>query len=171
MAWETRKKSGEAPPRGEAPPSTDDNIRNDIRSRLADDPGLDATDIEVRVNSGQVILEGTVPSEMARQMAEIVAYEAEGVRGVENTLVIRARKRRDAPQPPTRRDRENPIEPGTDNYLEAAVSPQQGSIDSPYDPDNRPGIGTGGTPADTSGSPLSSGVNLKPGPRSKTKAD
>lgn len=115
MSWETRRRSGNAPFRGEEPSSTDENICNDIRSRLADDPGIDSSDIQVRVEGGQVLLEGSVPSEIARQMAEIVAYEAEGVRGVENSLLVRARKRRDTPMPRNRHDEEKPIEPGTGN--------------------------------------------------------
>lgn len=169
MAWETRKKSGEGPHRGGH--FADASIREDVLSRLADDPGIDATDIEIRVNDRHVVLEGTVTSELTRQMAEVVAYEAEGVTGVENALAVRARRRKDAPPPPTRHDQENPIEPGTDSYLEASVSPQRSSPDTPFDPDSRPGLGTGGTPADTSGSVVGSGVNLGQRLRSRTKGD
>lgn len=169
MALETRKKSGDGPHRGDRP--ADASIREDVRSRLADDPGIDASDVEIRVEDHRVILEGTVSSELARQMAEVVAYEAEGVTGVENALTVRARRRKDAPQAPARHDRENPIEPGTDSYLEASVSPQPSSPDTPFDPDNRPGLGTGGLPADTSGSPVGSGVNLGPGARGKVRRD
>ncbi|MGB3718399.1 MAG: BON domain-containing protein [Hyphomicrobiaceae bacterium] len=115
MSWESKGKRGEAPFRGHPPSSVDEHICNDIRSRLADDPGIDSSDIKVRVEDGQVLLEGSVPSEIARQMAEIVAYEAEGVRGVENSLVVRARKRFDTPLPLNRHDDGNPIEPGSGN--------------------------------------------------------
>lgn len=158
MGWETRRTSGEESTR--ADPVADTHIREDVENRLADDPGIDASDIEVRVEARRVILAGTVPSELTRQMAEVVAFEAEGVSGVENALTVRARRRQDAPPPPRRHDRQGPIEPGTGRYLEASVSPERGSIEPPNDPDNRPGIGTGGTPADTSGSPAESGVNL-----------
>lgn len=159
MGWETRKPSGGGSSRID--PTADAHIREDVENRLADDPGIDASDVEVRVEAARVMLIGTVPSELARQMAEVVAFEAEGVMGVENNLTVRARRKRDAPPAPRRHDRQSPIEPGTDSYLKAAVSPQQGSLDSPNDPDNRPGIGTGGsTPADTSGSPARSGVNV-----------
>ncbi|MCL4766697.1 MAG: BON domain-containing protein [Hyphomicrobiaceae bacterium] len=163
MASESRRTSGEGASSGEHPP--DGRIVEDVQLRLADDPGIDASDIEVRAEGARVILAGTVPSELARQMAEVVAFEAEGVTGVENALQVRARTRKDAPEPPTRRDRQNPIEPGTDSYLEASVSPPASAPEPPNDPDNRPGIGTGGMPADTSGSPIGSGVNLGPGPR------
>jgi len=170
MAWETRKKSGEGPHRG-GDHFADASIREDVLSRLADDPGIDASDIEIRVEDRHVIIEGTVSSEIARQMAEVVAYEAEGVAGVQNALVVRPRRRKDAPPAPTRRNHENPIEPGTGRYLEASVSPQRSSSDTPFDPDNRPGLGTGGIPADTSGSAIGSGVNLGQGLRGKTKGD
>jgi len=158
MGWETRRLSGEGSTSSGRPAA--DHIRDDVQSRLADDPGIDASDIEVDVQGAHVILRGSVPSELTKQMAEVIAFEAEGVTRVENALVVRARRRRDAPPPPTRHERENPIEPGTDSYLEASVSPQPSSPDTPFDPNNRPGIGTGGAPADTSGSPVDSGVNL-----------
>ncbi len=158
MGWETRRLSGDGPIRNGRPAA--DHIREDVQGRLADDPGIDATDIEVEVEGAHVILRGSVPSEFAKQMAEVIAFEAEGVARVENTLIVRARRRRDAPPPPTRHERENPIEPGTDSYLEAAVSPQPSTPDTPFDPGNRPGVGTGGIPADMSGSPADSGVNL-----------
>ncbi len=169
MGWETRRTSGEGPIRGTPP--ADEQIRYDVRERLADDPGVDASDIEVEVNGAHVILRGTVPSEFTKQMVEVIAFEAEGVSRVENALTVRARRKRDAPEAPKRRDRENPIEPGTDSYLEASVSPPAGTLDAPYDPDNRPGVGTGGMPADTSGAPTESGVNLGTGLREKDKGD
>src|SRR5690606_40351183 len=86
-------------------------------------------------------------------------------------LAVRARRRRDAPPPPTRHEQEHPIEPGTDSYLEASVSPRGSSLDTPFDPNNRPGLGTGGTPADTSGSPIGSGVNLGQRMRGKTESE
>lgn len=170
MAWETRKKSGEGAHRAGGH-FADASIREDVLGRLADDPGIDASDIEIRVVDCHVVLEGTVSSELARQMAEVVAYEAEGVAGVQNALVVRARRRKDGPRPPARHDQELPIEPGTGSYLEASVSPQSSSPDAPFDPDNRPGLGTGGVPADTSGSTVGSGVNLGQGLRGKSKGD
>ncbi len=161
MAWETKLKSGEGAHRTGSL-STSEAICEDVRSRLADDPGIDSSGIEVRVEGCRVILEGTVTSELAKQMAEVVAYEAEGVVGVDNALAVRARQRRGAPPAPKRHERQAAIEPGTRRYLEA-VSQQRGSLDTPFDPDNRPGLGTGGLPADTSGSPVESGVNLRPG--------
>ncbi len=163
MASESRRTGGEGSSSGEQPP--DRRIVEDVRLRLADDPGMDASDIEVGAEGARVILSGTVTSELARQMAEVVAFEAEGVTGVENALRVRARRSSDAPEAPRRHDRENPIEPGTDTDLAASISPPASAPDSPHDPDNRPGIGTGGMPADTSGSPIGSGVNLGPGPR------
>lgn len=170
MAWETRKKSGEGPHR-DGGHVADASIRDDVLSRLADDPGIDASDIEIRVLNRHVVLEGTVSSELARQMAEVVAYEAEGVAGVENVLAVRARRRKDAPPPPVRHEQENPIEPGTGSYLEASVSPQPSSPDTPFDPDNRPGLGTGGTPVDPRAPVVGSGFNLGQGLRDKTKGD
>ena len=162
MVCETRKQGKEAP---RVEQSLDEHIRKDVQNRLADDPGIDASGIELQVFDARVILNGTVPDELTRQMAEVVAFEAEGVRGVDNNLAMGVRRRSQGLEAPTRREPQAPIEPQTGNYLGASVSPQGSSLDSPNDPDNRPGIGTGGMPADTSGSPLESGVNLGSRPR------
>jgi len=166
MGTETKRPSGEGRVFEQ---SADEHIRVDVEHRLADDPGIDASDIEVRVEGARVVLIGTVPDELTRQMAEVVAFEAEGVRGVENSLTVRARRRSDAPEAPQRRERQARIEPGSGSYLGASVSPQGSSLDSPNDPDNRPGVGTGGMPADTSGSPIGSGVNLGTGLHNRRK--
>ena len=69
MAWETKLKSGEGAHRTGSL-STSEAICEDVRSRLADDPGIDSSGIEVRVEGCRVILEGTVTSELAKQMEE-----------------------------------------------------------------------------------------------------
>jgi len=61
MSWESKGKRGEAPFRGHPPSSVDEHICNDIRSRLADDPGIDSSDIKVRVEDGQVLFGGIGP--------------------------------------------------------------------------------------------------------------
>ena len=169
MGWETRKMSGDGPPEGAHP--ADEHIREDVQNRLADDPGIDATDVEVQVANTRVVLTGTVPNELTRQMVEVVAFEAEGVTGVDNNLVIRAYRKKGAPHAPRAHEHEAPIEPETNNYLGAAVSPQGSSLDPPNDPGDRPGVGLGGMPADTSGSPLESGVDLASRGRRKQKGD
>jgi hypothetical protein len=68
---------------------SDEQIRDEVCSRMADDPMLDASDIEVRVNQGEVTLEGSVTSRHARRLAEQVADSVSGVRDVNNALRVR----------------------------------------------------------------------------------
>ncbi|MCC7007393.1 MAG: BON domain-containing protein [Acidobacteria bacterium] len=68
---------------------TDERIWEDVCERLACDPDLDASDIEVSVSDGDVQLEGDVASEPARRAAEEIAASAFGVQRVENRLRVR----------------------------------------------------------------------------------
>lgn len=64
----------------------DDRIREDVCERLTQDPDVDATEIEVQVQDGQVILTGTVDSRDAKWLAEDVAETVSGVKNVVNKL-------------------------------------------------------------------------------------
>jgi osmotically-inducible protein OsmY len=66
----------------------DQRIAEDINDRLTDDREIDATDIEVRVESGEVTLSGTVNSRLARRKAEDLAEDTRGVRYVQNNLRV-----------------------------------------------------------------------------------
>ena len=66
----------------------DDRIRDDVNERLTRHPDIDASDIEVQVNNGEVILTGTVDHRDAKRMAEDVAEEVFGVREVHNQLRV-----------------------------------------------------------------------------------
>ena len=69
----------------------DQRICDDVCDRLADDPHLDASEIEVRVENGEVILEGKVPDRDAKYQAEWLAESISGVSDVRNLL--RAQRR------------------------------------------------------------------------------
>jgi osmotically-inducible protein OsmY len=60
----------------------------DVNDRLTDHWDLDATDIEVRVNNGEVTLSGSVDSRWAKRIAEDVAESVSGVKDVDNNLRI-----------------------------------------------------------------------------------
>lgn len=78
--------------RGKGPKNyrrSDERIRDDINDRLTDYPYLDASDIEVEVNNGEVTLTGTVESRYAKRMAEDIAEDISGVTHVENRLRVR----------------------------------------------------------------------------------
>ncbi len=64
-------------------------IYEDICDRLTDDPLVDASDITVSVGGGEVILSGSVDSQMALRQAETIAQEVAGVARVRNELRLR----------------------------------------------------------------------------------
>jgi osmotically-inducible protein OsmY len=66
----------------------DDRIREDVCERLAEDHDVDATDIEVVVNGGVVVLSGSVQERFAKRMAEDLAESVRGVRDVENNIRV-----------------------------------------------------------------------------------
>jgi osmotically-inducible protein OsmY len=78
--------------RGKGPKNyrrSDDRIRDDINDRLTDYPYLDASDIDVEINNGEVVLTGTVESRYAKRMAEDITEDVSGVTHVENRLRVR----------------------------------------------------------------------------------
>jgi osmotically-inducible protein OsmY len=68
---------------------SDDRIRDDINDRLTDHDYLDASDIEVEVNAGEVVLTGTVENRRAKRLAEDIAEDVSGVRNVENRIRVK----------------------------------------------------------------------------------
>jgi osmotically-inducible protein OsmY len=68
---------------------SDERIREDVSDRLMDDPHIDASDIEVGVASGEVVLTGTVESRFAKRHAEDLAESVSGVTHVQNNLRVR----------------------------------------------------------------------------------
>lgn len=67
---------------------SDERIREDINDRLTDDAYLDAYDIEVTVNEGEVTLSGTVTDRRDKRIAEDVAESVSGVTNVQNNLRV-----------------------------------------------------------------------------------
>ena len=67
---------------------SDDRIKEDVSDRLEDHSYLDASDIEIEVNKGDVVLSGTVESRYAKRLAEDLADNCSGVRNVENRIRV-----------------------------------------------------------------------------------
>ena len=65
---------------------SDERIREDVSERLERHPEVDASDIEVRVASGEVTLEGTVDDRQQKKMAEEAVESCPGVKDVHNHL-------------------------------------------------------------------------------------
>jgi hypothetical protein len=67
---------------------SDDRIREEICDCMTDDPVLDASEIEVLVEHGEVTLTGSVVSRDQKRRAEDVAESISGVRDVTNQLRV-----------------------------------------------------------------------------------
>ncbi|KAA0595804.1 hypothetical protein J2848_002993 [Azospirillum lipoferum] len=70
---------------------SDERILEDINERLTDDHQIDASDIGVRVEGGEVTLSGTVTDRAARRRAEDIAESVPGVGHVQNDLRVTSR--------------------------------------------------------------------------------
>ncbi|MFL6215919.1 MAG: BON domain-containing protein [Blastocatellia bacterium] len=66
----------------------DDRIREEINDRMTDDDFLDASQIEVGVQNGEVILAGYVFNRTSKRRAEQLAERVSGVTNVENRLRV-----------------------------------------------------------------------------------
>ena len=81
---------------------SDERITEDINEMLTQDPHLDATNISVEVQNGEVTLKGTVPDREAKRRAEDLAESSSGVKDVQNQIRV---KREDESESETRRDK------------------------------------------------------------------
>jgi hypothetical protein len=68
---------------------SDDAIRDEINQLLTRHPDIDASDVEVRVESAEVILTGIVDDRRAKRLAEDIAEDVWGVNDVRNELKIK----------------------------------------------------------------------------------
>ncbi len=68
---------------------SDDRIREDVNEQLTYHHDLDATDIEVKAENGEVTLTGTVSDRRQKRMAEDAAEGVRGVKDVHNQLRVR----------------------------------------------------------------------------------
>lgn len=66
----------------------DERIHDEVNDRLTDEWNIDASDIEVNVFDGEVILTGYVADRFQKRTAEDVAESVLGVRNVENRLRV-----------------------------------------------------------------------------------
>ena len=67
----------------------DERIREDVCDCLTDDSELDASEIEVQVESGEVKLTGSVHSRSAKRHAEDLVEQVSGVKNVQNSLRVK----------------------------------------------------------------------------------
>jgi hypothetical protein len=69
---------------------TDARIYEDVCDRLMVDSHIDASELEVDVRDGEVVLRGHVPTREMRRQAEDAAFDIPGVRHVNNDLRVMA---------------------------------------------------------------------------------
>ena len=67
---------------------SDSRIQDDVCDRLTDDWQVDARNITVSVNEGEVSLDGSVGSRLAKRRAEDCAEAVSGVKHVQNNLRV-----------------------------------------------------------------------------------
>jgi osmotically-inducible protein OsmY len=82
---------GEGRFRGRGPRNyrrSDERLREEVCDRLTDNEWLDASDVEVNVVAGEVILTGMVDSRYAKRLAENIAESVSGVANVQNNLRV-----------------------------------------------------------------------------------
>jgi osmotically-inducible protein OsmY len=77
---------------------SDERIREDICDRFTQHGYLDASDIEIRVERGEITLFGTVDSREAKHLAEDIAEEVSGVKNVQNQLRVSHGQERESSQ-------------------------------------------------------------------------
>lgn len=75
----------------------DAETRQLVRERIAEHTGLDPDDITVRVEGGQVVLEGRVGTDGERRIAEHVVTDVVGIVDVRNDLVVDPLRRAESP--------------------------------------------------------------------------
>ncbi len=68
---------------------SDERICEDVSARLTEHGWIDASDIDVNVDNGEVTLTGTVDSRATKRLAEDIADSVPGVRDVHNRLTFR----------------------------------------------------------------------------------
>ncbi len=69
---------------------SDERIYHDVCERLTDDHLIDATEISVALESGEVTLAGSVSSREQKRRAEFILDDVSGVRDVHNQLRVQS---------------------------------------------------------------------------------
>ncbi|MBX3221940.1 MAG: BON domain-containing protein [Labilithrix sp.] len=89
--WQRLRERVASARRGGRPPGerSDARILDDVSDALRERRDLDASDIDVRVERGEVTLEGTVTDLRSKRAAAEVVEVVAGVRAVHNRLTIR----------------------------------------------------------------------------------
>lgn len=85
----------EGPHRGKGPKNYNrsiERIKEDASDRLMDDSLIDASNIDLDVKDGELILSGTVDTKFEKKRAENLVENVSGVRNVQNNLRVSGNK-------------------------------------------------------------------------------
>ena len=96
-ATRTRRVRREMDHRGRGPANytrSDDRILEDTCDKLTEDWGVDARNVQVTVQNGEVTLDGTVENRRQKRRAEDIVHDLSGVGHVQNNLRITDNSRR-----------------------------------------------------------------------------
>ncbi len=89
-----RRRGYDGPHKGKGPKGykrSDERIREDVCDRLCDNPMIDASNIDIKVEGSEVILTGTVESREDKRRAEDIAESISGVSNVQNQIRVSPR--------------------------------------------------------------------------------
>lgn len=75
---------------------SDARILEDVCERLMHEPDIDSSEVEVKVEQGEVFLSGTVPEREMKRLIEEIAAEVPGVFDISNQLHVKWGRGRDA---------------------------------------------------------------------------
>src|ERR1700751_2395386 len=106
-------------------PRSDQEIANDIQSRINAESALNGQNINVTVNGGTATLDGTVNNDAARALAAADSGAATGVRTVINNLTVAPERavKEPAPPKPERRHRQPDQNPPPDRQAMPQPTP------------------------------------------------
>jgi hypothetical protein len=97
---------------------SDERIQEDVNEALARHPHLDASDIEVKVQNGEVRLTGTVTERHCKRMAEDIAESCSGVHDVRNELRVQQPSDFDSDSPSSSQQQKGKMSTGSNSRSE-----------------------------------------------------
>jgi hypothetical protein len=81
---------------------SDERVHEEVCERLTEHGAIDASNVDVRCENGEITLEGTVSDRRAKRLAEEIAESARGVRDVHNRLRVTGRDNEESESGETR---------------------------------------------------------------------
>lgn len=88
-----RDKENEVNHRGKGPKGykrSDERIKEDANDRLSDDPYVDASEVDIEVSAGEIVITGTVNSKHEKRRIEDIVESVSGVSNVENRIKVKS---------------------------------------------------------------------------------